>query len=272
MQDSLNLKEYFLFTQYSLATFDSCPLKFRKRYLENLKWDSFPHERIKKLMEKGRDFHLLAQRYFMGINMDEDILLEQDKELANWFCTLRKEIRLLPDFKYLPEYKLRMNKGIFRIEANFDLVMAGSREIIIWDWKTHGNTGSKRSSATRRLEESLQTIVYLYVLKEQASLVAGKETECSAITMNYWQPDPPGIIASIRYSEDLHRKFEKILESKIKNVLSYDYKDFDKELFQKHCPYCEFSWFCNNENINFDDLEDDDMEFDFDWETVEENY
>ena len=37
----LRFVHYFLFTQHSLSTFEKCPLKFKKRYLENLKWDNY---------------------------------------------------------------------------------------------------------------------------------------------------------------------------------------------------------------------------------------
>jgi CRISPR/Cas system-associated exonuclease Cas4 (RecB family) len=273
MMTDLRYSDYFLFTQHSLATFDSCPLKFRKRYLENLKWNSYPDEKVKRSLEKGRTFHLLAQRYFMGIDHGLDESFEEYPELNRWIATLKESFKISPEYRYLPEYKLRMCEGIFKLEANFDLLAAGDGRIAIWDWKTHGNKDRNPGKTSGRFENSLQTMVYMFVLKEQSRLAAGRELECGAISMNYWQPDPPGIVARVEYSDNLHRKFKKTLEQKIRRILEYDYSDFDKSLYIKHCPYCEFNWFCNNERVDFSTVDEDDsvME-DFDWDSVEERF
>lgn len=271
MIKDLRYTDYFLYTQHSLATFDSCPLKFRKRYLENLKWDSFPDERIKRSLERGRMFHLLAQRYFMGIDKEPEESFKEYPELYHWLAELRKGFKMLPEYRYLPEYKLRMCSGIFKLEANFDLLIADNCRIEIWDWKTHGNDGKNSAKAAKRLMNSLQTMVYMFVLKEQSRLITGREIECENIAMNYWQPDPPGIVARINYSKSLHESFKSSLEKKIRKILEYDYTSFDKNLYVKSCPYCEFNWLCNNEKTDLSNLlEDDSIMDEFDWDSVEE--
>jgi len=51
-------------------------------------------------------------------------------------------------------------------------------------------------------------------------------------------------LAEINYSDEMHEQFGQALRSKIDGILHYDYEDFDKELYKKNCPYCEFNWFC----------------------------
>jgi len=147
--------------------------------------------------------------------------------------------------------------------------------IEIWDWKTHGKKNPDKAENERlkseRLKGSLQTMVYLFVLKEQAERVVQREVDCSNIRMFYWQPDPVRVLAEINYSDEMHEQFGQALRSKIDGILHYDYEDFDKELYKKNCPYCEFNWFCNNERVDFEAMEDDEDFLDqLDWDSIEE--
>lgn len=274
MKQILNIPGHFLFTQYSLATFDNCPLKFRKRYMENLKWNSFPDENTRRRLEMGNSFHLLAYRHFMGIDPGLDGLTEGFEQLGGWVESLRKRFKISPEAVYLPEYKLRMAVPSLRLEANFDLLVVKDGRVEIWDWKTHGGGGrDKKGAEGKRLRDSLQTMVYMFVLKEQSALVAGKELECDKIAMHYWQPDPPMELAEISYSDSLHREFREVLEGKIEHILTYDYAGFDKALYSSHCKYCEFNWFCNNERVDFNRVDEtDDFDGELDWEGIEEKF
>ncbi|AUS96655.1 hypothetical protein CDQ84_08275 [Clostridium thermosuccinogenes] len=274
MDRDLRLADHFLYTQHSLATFDNCPLKFKKRYLENLKWDSFPDEATRKSIEAGNNFHLLAYRYFMGIETAPVEALEKYPELSRWMESLMKRFNINPEFKYLPEYKLRMSSGEMKLEANFDLLIVKHDHIEIWDWKTHGGRGKVSAAAIgKKLRSSLQTMVYMYALKEQSRLVAGEEIKASNISMHYWQPEPAMTLAEIKYSDALHEHFGNIIREKIRNILNYDFNSFDKDMYSKHCRVCEFNWFCNNERVDFSAMqEDEDIMLELDWERAEEVY
>lgn len=272
MKKELGIRDYFLFTQQSLKTFDSCPLKFRKRYLENLKWDSFPDENIRRRLEMGNDFHLLAFRYFLGIDEDMDSLNEKNDELDIWLQSLKKSFPINPGYRYYPEYKIRMAEDYIRLEANYDLIIVKEDEIEVWDWKTRSEKpGVKSTNNKRNFRDSLQTLVYMFVLKEQVKLVAGREIDYGNISMFYWQPDSPHILEEIKYSKEKHQLAREIIQNKIKNIVGYDYSTFDKVLYAKHCKYCEFNWFCNNERIDFEAIaEDEDVLDELQWDSVDE--
>lgn len=274
MTNAMKFNDYFLFTQYSLATFENCPLKFKKRYLESLKWDSFPDEEIKRRLNMGRDFHLLAQRYFMGVDTSLEEFTEDAGELSIWLESLKKSFRIEDEASYLPEYKLRMSHNDLKLEANFDLIILRDGCIEIWDWKTHsGKESSGKVNHASKLAGSLQTMVYMYVLKEQVSLVAGKDIECDRISMCYWQPTPARVLAKVNYSDSLHESFRQAIGTRIRNILTYDYSNFEKELYSKHCRYCEFNWFCNNEKVDFLAMEEEpDVLEELDWDDVEERF
>lgn len=249
MQKDLRFEEYFLFTQFSLKTFENCPLKFKKRYLENLKWDLLPDKNVMDALERGRNFHLLAQRYFMGIETGLDNT-EEFEGLSLWVENLKKFFKIQSNTSYYPEHKMRMVTDKLKIEANFDLVVSFNDSIEIWDFKTYGSKIDIVKEG-RRLKQSLQTIVYLYVLKEQIHLICSKDIKFENIKMIYWQPQKPHILSTINYSEEDHKLNGIFLENKIKNILSYDYENFNKETYESHCKFCEFNWFCNNKNIGF---------------------
>lgn len=272
MEEDLRFEEYFLFTQHSLATFEKCPLKFKKRYLEALKWNTFPEEEVKKRLEKGNDFHLLAHRYFMNIDTDLSEMCEDVESIDLWMKSLKENFILNENHKYLPEYKLRYVKGDLKLEANFDLIIVKDDAIEIWDWKTHEENNKNTKFKFKQYENTLQTKVYMFVLKELSDLVAGKEIKAENITMYYWQPSPPKIITQINYSNDLHIEFQNNLKEKLQNVLEYDYKIFEKEKYVKHCKMCEFNWFCNNERVSLDVTDEDFSVDDLDWDEVEERY
>lgn len=275
MIKDLRFSDYFLFTQHSLTTFEKCPLKFKERYLEGLKWENPSSEEIKKRLENGNNFHLLAYRYFLGIDTGLTEEMEGYDELNRWMNALCSRFNKEDGLLYLPEYKLRMAKGTLRLEANFDLLIVNEDSIEIWDWKTHGrdreNNIRNESRESEKLKKSLQSMVYLFVLKEQSKRVTQKEIDCKKIRMCYWQPDPPKVLAEINYSDEIHESFKEALKSKIDNILGYDYEGFDKELYKKSCRYCEFNWFCNNERIDYKAMEEDEDFLDeLDWENVEE--
>lgn len=278
MQD-LRYLEYFLFTQHSLSTFDKCPLKFKKRYLEGLKWDSIPKEDVVKSLEMGNNFHLMAQRYFMGVETGLTKDIYGYEELEGWMNSLKNKFNK-NDGEYLPEYKLRMSKGILRLEANFDLLLIKEDKIEIWDWKTHGKEQKEKVvergvinplQTEKKLRESFQTIVYLFVLKEMGHKVLGKEIRSEDIKMLYWQPEPQKILAEVQYSDKTHEIYKEIIHNMINGILNYDYSNFNKELYRKNCKYCEFNWFCNNERVDFEALkEDEDFMDQLEWDEIEE--
>lgn len=253
MRDNGKRLDGFIFTQQSLSTFESCPLRFKKRYLEGLKWNSFPDVEVKKRLEKGRNFHLLALRYFMGLDPGLDEQTEEFHELNGWLSNLKKNFELRQDCRYLPEYKLRLNTGFFILEANFDLIIVKKDSVEIWDWKTHGKKQGGGNTADRNpTDESLQTMVYLFVLKERLSYVTGRPAQDDRMDMYYWQPEPPGITAAVAYNHRLHEQFEEKLKGRVKNILEYDYSCFDKNLYRRHCRFCEFNGFCNKESVDYE--------------------
>lgn len=245
--------ERFYFTQHALKAFDSCPLKFKKRYIEKIRWGEPPDESVRKQIQLGRDFHLLAQRYFMGIQESGFERKSEDDPLEQWGRNLKRRFTLEPGVRYLPEYKLRMSTGSGNLEANFDLLILQDSRITIWDWKTGSPPGVGGGGVkAKRLKTSLQTMVYLAVLKELAFLLMEGGCQCSGIKMCYWQPETEAALVEVEYSDALHEAFYGTLRERMETIRQYDYANFDKDQYRNHCRYCEFNTLCNRESVDYE--------------------
>lgn len=254
-KDVRNLN-YFMFSQNSLRTFDECPYKFKKRYIDNLKWNNLPSTSARHMIEQGRDFHLIAQRYFNGIMSNDEKI---DGELGIWYRSLLKHFPLIESNIYLPEYKLRMFYNDIRLEANYDLVViTPQNKIEIWDWKTHYGCIDKHINKTIQdsLMDSYQTAVYMFVLKQQIKMLLGNDIDCNNISMTYWCPYPAQIIYKLPYSDKLHQQYKIKLGETINKILSFDYDNFSKQIDSSHCPKCEFNLLCNNTKPDFSNIDD----------------
>ena len=68
-------KKYFYFTQNSLNTFKTCPFKFKKKYIDNIKWQDEENVNTAEHVEFGNDFHKIAQRYFKTSLIDWSLFI-----------------------------------------------------------------------------------------------------------------------------------------------------------------------------------------------------
>lgn len=235
-------KNRFVYTQYSLKIYMDCPLKFKKRYVDNLRWEKLPEEN--NGTEQGRLFHLLAARYFMGVYSDRDPAVQNDKKMNKWINSLVESFPINPCYRYLPEYRLRMNEKELRLEANFDLLVIKDAKLELWDWKTQNIERRIDKLRQEKLKESIQTMVYMTVLAEKGSLITGKKLKPENISMHYWQPEPPGVITTVKYTEQIHQSFKKRISQLICEINEYDFSNFDRVKHKKHCQYCEYNSLC----------------------------
>ena len=244
--DKRKLKNFY-YSQNSINTFKSCPLKFKYKYIENVNWksDEIGNRDYYENLELGTEFHLICERYFSNIptGLNDEPKYEKFNE---WLNKIKKLIPIVDYNKYIPEYEIRYKKEDMKLLAKYDLIVIKENEIEIWDWKTEN-----RKLTYKNTESRVQTIVYLYVLGETLSLF-NKNIPYENITMNYYQPDYMDEPIVIKYS--LHKR--KLYEEKLKFYINtITYSDFDvpnDELKNnKHCGFCEFNKLCNNKDINY---------------------
>ena len=251
-------KKYFYFTQNSLNTFKSCPFRFKKKYIDNIKWQNEENMSFLENAMFGTDFHKIAERYFMGIPVYEDSFSDNE-ELYRAFMNLKLHFPLNSEFKYYPEYSIRYSDGNIRLEANIDLIIIKGNEIEIWDWKTNAKSDKEKYSG------SLQTQIYMFTLKKCCESIFGKDF--SNIRMIYFSPERKEEIVSITYSDEKYKKDEKYIEDLIEKVYNFEWEKFDRSKYIKQCKFCEFNLFCSSIKNEFM------YEFsDLDWDDIEEVY
>jgi CRISPR/Cas system-associated exonuclease Cas4 (RecB family) len=253
--------------------------------MEDMRWkkDSLIDHEYYESLKVGLNFHLMCERYFGGIPVGIDISIidnfsketktselpiqSHDNELLNWYIALREKFPIEDENIYLPEHEIKMQKDNIKLQAKFDLIiLKPNNKIEIWDWKTEN-----RKLQYKELNKRIQAIVYMYVLGEKASEVFGRNIPFENITMNFWQPQYKDDVITIDYSDSKHRSNEENIMHIINRLENYDFHiEFNKELYYKQCQYCEFNYFCNNEVIDFNKIEDDIIDDASEWDDIEE--
>lgn len=237
-------KNYFYFTQNSLSTFKNCPFKFKKKYMDNIKWQQDESDRATEKIEFGIDFHKVAERYFKGIEIFEESF-EDKKELYNAYKNLVNEFEICNDNLYYPEYTIRFSDGDIRLEANIDLIIIkGTGEVTIVDWKTNANMKS-----TNKYTNSIQTSVYMFAVRKCFKSIFNMDIESDKVKMVYFSPENSKMISKINYSDDMFSRDEKMISDLINSVYEYDYDNFNKSAYTNQCKFCEFNNFCSNNSI-----------------------
>lgn len=246
----------FYYSQASLSAFIKCPKKFRLKYLEGLNWKSEDgHE--DDFFKTGREFHLLAERYFSGIIVDTEKLTDEAQRV--WFERLKHSFPLEKGKLYLTEYEIRMNDNGRRVVGKYDLIVLDETgNIEIYDWKTE-----PVKLRYEKLKEKLQTKVYMVLAAKYFGIVHKEEYE--KVSMTYWQPEYYDEKIEISYSEERYQADEEQLIRLIDKINGYPFDNND--IGEKHCAVCEFVSVCGAKSEDIISTTDDIG--DFSWDNIE---
>lgn len=244
--------ENFLFSQNSINTYRSCPLKFKFKYVDKLNWkqDDEGSRDYYENLKLGSDFHLICERYFSNIPTGIEFL--NNEEFNIWLEKIKRLIPIKDDKLYLPEYEVRYSLNNFKIQAKFDLVVVDKDSISIWDWKTEN-----RKIEYKDVENRIQTLVYLFLASETIGKIYNLDIDYENIKLSYYQPEYYNEPITITYSNEKHNINKKQLENYIGNILNTNYDEEKNIKNIKHCNFCEFNKLCNNEAVNYSTLEEE---------------
>lgn len=244
--------ENFLFSQNSINTYRSCPLKFKFKYVDKLNWkqDDEGSRDYYENLKLGSDFHLICERYFSNIPTGIEFL--NNEEFNIWLEKIKRLIPIKDDNLYLPEYGVRYSLNNFKIQAKFDLVVVDKDSISIWDWKTEN-----RKIEYKDVENRVQTLVYLFLASETIGKIYNLDIDYENIKLSYYQPEYYNEPITITYSNEKHNINKKQLENYIVNILNTNYDEEKNIKNIKHCKFCEFNKLCNNEAVNYSTLEEE---------------
>lgn len=239
----------FQFSQSSLQDFETCPRRFKLRYLDRLRWpavESEPVREAERLAQLGTDFHRLVQQHVAGLA--EEILNQQlaasDPALQTWWQSyLQHRPALVAGTRLYPEMMLSVPLRGCRLMARFDLlaVQPDGRFLII-DWKTSLHKPERDTLAQR-----MQTRVYPFVLAlAGAAFNTGQPIDPAAIEMIYWYPASPDQPEHFQYNAKLRQRDEEFLSSLIEQVKhAAQTAAFPLVEDTKACTYCVYRSFCD---------------------------
>ncbi|MGL5329346.1 MAG: PD-(D/E)XK nuclease family protein [Peptostreptococcaceae bacterium] len=237
-----NLK-CFRYSQNSINTYKSCPFKFKYKYIDNINWkyDDVASEEYYQSLKLGREFHLLCERYFSKI----PIGIIENVKFEKWIKKIKTILPMEDERVYLPEYEIRYNLDGDVVQAKFELIIIGSDNIEIWDWKTE----SKKMNH-KNVESRMQTMVYLALVQEVVPNIFNLNIKIEDIKMKYYQPEFDEEPIVITYDDDRHKNYINKIKNYIKSIKNTNYVgeggEIPLEKNEEHCSYCEFNKLCNN--------------------------
>lgn len=244
----------FIFSQNSINTYKSCPLKFKYKYVDKINWrkDDLGSREYYESLRVGSEFHLICERYFsnipLGVNETTNV------KFTKWIEKIKKilPVNLDDNYIYLPEYEIRYKLNDNIITAKYDLVIIKDNKVEIWDWKTENKRVDYKNAQNR-----IQTIVYMYLAKEVIPKLYSIDINFEDITMKYYQPEFEDVPITISYSEQMHDSYGKQISNYI-NMIKDTHTHNRKN--ENHCKFCEFNKLCNVENIKYQLLEEENYE------------
>lgn len=273
------LPKNFQFSQSSLKDYVECARRFELRYIDDLKWPAVETEPVlqrEKLMQQGNDFHHRVHQHLLGIA--EDVLTSPHDEAplnawwGNYLSVKERFLDKLPEERH-PEIQLSAPLEGYRLVAKYDLIaiQPGERVVIV-DWKT-----SLRRTPRPWLENSLQTVIYRYMLVQAGARLNGDEPILpEQIEMIYWFAEYPDQPEYFPYSAEQYKADDVYLRDLIHEVETRE--QFDLTTDTKRCQFCTYRSLCERgiqagQTDEFESDESDDslgFDFDFDFDQIAE--
>ena len=252
------------FSQSALSIFKNCRRRFRYRYLDGLYWPAEwgMNEEVKNDLRQGRQFHLLAERYYSK-TMGETVLSSK-QPLQSWINRLKSFARA--ENVVSAEQELRYQKDNLKLLAKYDLLKYNKslKKFIIFDWKT-----DKKSLYEKDIENSMQSRFYLYLLFETGYDYFAAEYELENMPeLIYWNPRYPKQKIRIEYNIDEFKKDKSYFKKLINKILNEDKFPLTEEL--NKCQFCEYRPICRGKKTEEKEIIEDDLDLNLDWESVEE--
>jgi CRISPR/Cas system-associated exonuclease Cas4 (RecB family) len=242
----------FQFSQRSLQDYVDCQRRFQLRYLDRLAWpavESEPLSEHEARMQAGAAFHLLVQRYLVGVPADRLSAMlasgiSDATDLRRWWDNYLRFSKIHPVQEQLVETTLSAPIRGYRLLAKYDLVRWEADpggKVTIYDWKT-----SRQKPPRQWLEARLQTRIYPYLLVQAGKSILNQEkVEPEQIKMVYWFAELPREPEVFTYStQGYQADHEYLLEliSEIETLTEDDFKLTDDE---EKCKFCTYRSLCD---------------------------
>jgi len=215
-------------SQSTLNLWQACPRKFQHQVLDNF---HLPAE-LNTKMEQGSRFHLLMQQRELGLDITN--LAASDLQLQNWIAAFEHNPPVMIEGDRHSEHLRTYKLNSYILTAIYDLLILGTNQAQILDWKTHNQPISAAV-----LQANWQTRLYLYLL------VATSDYLPEQISMCYWFANTATTVA-IAYNQHDHDQTEQELRQILSEMNDAQQADYYAQLPQgsEKCTKCEFKYRC----------------------------
>lgn len=258
----LPLPAHFQFSQNNLGDFESCPRRFQLRHLLRLAWPAIKTEPVleqEKALQRGQQFHQLAQQFFIGIPADTLAGQIIDSELEFWWQDFLQNPPLNFAGKCLPEYSLTTPLNDYRLIAKYDLLLARpDGSFVILDWKTN-----RKKPARPILENHIQTRLYRYLLVQAGAHHSPQgQVQPEQVEMVYWFTADPSQPEVFSYDAAQYHADQQWIRAQVDAVvqMANSGQPFPLTVDEHPCATCNYRSLCNRGTVAGVLPDDADME------------
>jgi hypothetical protein len=223
-------------------------------------------------VQRGREFHRLAQQMSLGLDRQRLAATIHDLELSRWWQTLLASPPAgLPETVRRAEAVVAAPLAAHRLVAKFDLLaISPGQRLVVVDWKTVHQRPSRVVLAQR-----LQTRVYrLLGVEACAALNGGRRPRPEQVEMVYWFAQHGGATERFDYDASRHAADQDYLGSLVAEIASQQGSVWPLTSEERNCRYCNYRSLCERGvRAGFlDDLDEDlePLDFEIDLEQVAE--
>jgi len=215
-------------SQSTLNLWQFCPRKFQHQVLDNF---HLPSEFNTK-MEQGSRFHLLMQQRELGLDITN--LAASDPQLQNWLEAFDRDPPVMIEGDRYSEHLRTCKIYTHILTAIYDLLILGTNQAQILDWKTHD-----RPISPAILQSNWQTRLYLYLL------VATSDYLPEQISMSYWFANTGTTVAIAYNQEDRDQTHQELIQI-LSEMSDSEQTNYYPQLPQgsERCSKCEFKYRC----------------------------
>jgi len=250
----------FHFTQSNLQDFVDCERRFYLRHIAGQRWPSplaEPQDEVERALKRGSRFHQLVERHQHGVDMDilRDSTVD-DMVIGEWLDRYEAALADLGPFtQQWVEVSLSTRVAEKPVLAKYDFIGLKDGALTGIDWKTG------RLPDVQRLQQRMQTIIYLLVLFREGARLAGQDI--NSFSLYYVSVNDGETRRFTVNSQDAHRLSTQ-LQGVIEQVLLA--REFPLTPDEWKCKYCLYRGLCErgqSPNLNDEDISPDDFWLDF---------
>lgn len=249
----------------SIRDYLDCARRFQLRYVLEQPWPAAENEPLLEhelSRQRGAQFHRLLERHYLGMDTRTLSDMITDEVVRGWWQIHQDQqpVDTTTNKRILPEKLLQTKLDSYLLTVFLDLlVISQDDNVTIVDWKT-----TYRPPDPQEWSNSIQTLVYLYVVGEKIATLQNHPTRLANIEMLYWFAAYPDQSVRVLYDDGKHErardKLRSLLQPLSDRLNSESTTEWPKTPDVRKCRFCIYRSLCDRgiraeTTSNFDEPE-----------------